>query len=478
MTDDADNTDPGGSGDTNELDRLRAENARLKAALETSPKEDAEAQAAKARKRRRLGSISFAVALALLLPPAVATVWVRNRLLNTDIYVETVAPLANDPDIQDAVANRVATEASKAIDLKSVTQELLPEEAAPLAGVIAAGGDNLINDLSHKAVESDQFAEIWASANRRAHDALVPLLTGGEGNVANFSDGKVVVELDKLVDTVLSGIDDATGLDLKSKVPADAVSGEFVLFESKDLADLQSTVKLFDTISWIAVALVFVSLGGAIFVAEQRRLGVRRAAIGITVSMVVSLALFALARQSYLNALDGVVLNMAAAGSAYDIITVFLKQSLRTGLALGLVLLVGAWLVGPSAAAVRVRGWGQVLVGAVDQRTGERDLGPVPRWVKQHEGALTWSAVAIGGIAFVLWTNPSGAVVLGITAVVAATVGLIRLVSAVSRPDALAGASASDDGSASAGESAGTAAAASVVTGTVADLEDDDVQDS
>ena len=82
----------GGTEDTmSSLEELRAENERLRAALETTSQESSEESEAdhaqKVRTRRRRASIGLAVVLALLLPPAVATVWVRNRMLDTDTYV-------------------------------------------------------------------------------------------------------------------------------------------------------------------------------------------------------------------------------------------------------------------------------------------------------------------------------------------------------------------------------------------------------
>ena len=169
-------------------------------------------------------------------------------------------------------------------------------------------------------------------------------LTGGEGEVLDFSDGQIVLPLDDLVQTVLSGIDDATGLDLASRAPE--IDGEYVLFESQDLADLQDAVAFFNALSWFLPIVTLLLLAGAIVAAPDRRLGVRRVGIAMFVPMLVTLAFIGLARQAYLDALAGSVQSLAAAEAAFDIVTNFLRMSMRVGLAVGLVLIIGAWLVG------------------------------------------------------------------------------------------------------------------------------------
>ncbi|MGI9579512.1 MAG: hypothetical protein ACR2OH_15040, partial [Microthrixaceae bacterium] len=423
-------TETSGDAESSELEALREENRLLTQQLEQfSDSEAAVRERVKGKRLRRL-SISLAVIGALLLPPSVMTVWLRNRVLDTDIYVETVEPLASDPAIQAAVANRIATEVSNALDLESEIESLLPEQAAPLAAFIASGADGLIDDLALSAVQSDQFKTIWEAANREGHAALVAILTGEQGDVLDFSDGQVVLNLAGLVNTVLSGLDDATGLDLASKVPSDALDAQFVLFESSGLADAQAAIQLFDTLSWFLVIVTLACLAGAVLLAPDKRLGFRRIGIGISVSMLLTLVALALGRQAYLNALAGVVESQAAAEAAFDIITNFLRATLRAALALGVVFLLAAWIVGPSRAAAIVRGWGAALSGEVDARTGERDLGPVPRWVRSHVSALTWSTLAIAGVVVVLWQRPTGIVILVIAGAAALVIGVLRLVAA------------------------------------------------
>ncbi|MER6218388.1 hypothetical protein ABT213_30635 [Streptomyces sp. NPDC001674] len=58
---------------------------------------------------RALGSTVLVFVASVLALLAVVAVWANSFIRDTDRYVATVAPLASNPDIQQAVTNRVTT---------------------------------------------------------------------------------------------------------------------------------------------------------------------------------------------------------------------------------------------------------------------------------------------------------------------------------------------------------------------------------
>src|SRR5206468_7646878 len=91
-----------------ELERLRAEVGALRSQLRRAGR-DAEGRAAAgrvARQRWRAVVATLLIVVACVLAPlSVVAVWARNQVTNTDRYVRTVTPLANDPSIQNAIAD-------------------------------------------------------------------------------------------------------------------------------------------------------------------------------------------------------------------------------------------------------------------------------------------------------------------------------------------------------------------------------------
>ena len=139
------------------------------------------------------------VALAALLAPlSVLSTWASGQIQDTDRYLETVAPLASDPDVQAAIVVRVEQVIYSYLDLDATIDEVvvaledqgLPENAAAtlsaLAGPLANGIRSFIHDRITALVQSDAFETAWVEANRTAHSELVAALTG-EGEAPSRS---------------------------------------------------------------------------------------------------------------------------------------------------------------------------------------------------------------------------------------------------------------------------------------------------
>src|SRR4051794_25034493 len=147
------------------------------------------------RRGRAIASIVLIVIASLLLPFAGATFWVRNIVLDSDRYVDTVAPLSHDPAVQEAAATRVANGVVDALDIEQRSREALPKRAQFLAAPIAAAAGQLTHTAALKLLESDQFDKVWRFANQRAHEQMVDALTGRKGRAITTDNGKVVLNL-------------------------------------------------------------------------------------------------------------------------------------------------------------------------------------------------------------------------------------------------------------------------------------------
>src|SRR5437773_1865835 len=96
-----------------ELVRLRAEVRGLR---EPRPR------AGRRRWRWTLASVLIVFGC-LAAPLAVTAIWVDSEVRDTERYVATVAPLAHDPAIQQALTDRITQETVDRIDLTAITGE-------------------------------------------------------------------------------------------------------------------------------------------------------------------------------------------------------------------------------------------------------------------------------------------------------------------------------------------------------------------
>ena len=59
----------------------------------------------------------------ILAPISVVAVWTKNLVTDTDRYVATVAPLASDPAIQSAIADKITAEIFTNLDVAGITNQ-------------------------------------------------------------------------------------------------------------------------------------------------------------------------------------------------------------------------------------------------------------------------------------------------------------------------------------------------------------------
>ena len=189
-------------------------------------------------------------------------VWSSNQLTDTDRYVETVRPLADEPAIQNAIAGKITDEVFTYIDVEAITTQALealgnqglpPQLATQLQAlsVPLANGIELHPKPGGSVVESDAFADAWVAANRVAHEQLVAALTGeGSGSITVEND-TVSVNMAAFIQTVKERLVDR-GFTLAERIPE--VDASFVLFQSKDVARAQQAFNLIDTLGvWLPI---------------------------------------------------------------------------------------------------------------------------------------------------------------------------------------------------------------------------------
>jgi len=365
----AQQTQTSGDAERAELDRLRAENAKLRAAV-SAPGAGPPTEPAKPLRWRRRGRSLAAFTLillgCLLAPLAVVSVWARSEVTDTDRYVATVAPLASDPAIQQAMATTITNKVFEYIDVEELTtsvftaigqSDLLPPQVAAqvpaLAPLVANGIRNFTAEQVNRLVESEVFASAWVEANRAAHEQLVAALTG-EGDVVAVNDGTVSVNMAAFLTAVKERLI-SRGFELAERIPA--VEAEFVIFQSADLAKVQRGFDLLNTLGlWLPlVCLVLIALG--IYLARNHRLAFIGAGFGVALAMLAVAIALIVVRRIYLDSVPPELLPPSAAADMYDTVVRYLREAIRAGAVLGLVVAAGAFLAGPSRTATTVRRW-------------------------------------------------------------------------------------------------------------------------
>jgi hypothetical protein len=322
---------------------------------EVSPVSDSEpgdrnggGAAQRADRRHLVPTILIIVASILLFFAAFAT-WVKRQALETDTWVETSSELLEDDDIQDALANFLVTELYANVDVEAELAQILPPELQRLAGPAAGALRELALRTAREALSRPAIQTLWEEANRAAHERLIALV---EDDIPATEDGTVTLDLGTIVGSI--GDEIGVGANLADRLPPDAAQLE--VLKADQLETAQSGVRILRALVWILVVLTIVLYALAIYLARGRRRETVRAT-GISLLVVGALVLLGdrLAGNAVVDSLAATAAAEPAADSVWTIGTSQLVAIGQAGVIYGVVLILGAWLAGPSGWATSAR---------------------------------------------------------------------------------------------------------------------------
>ncbi|MFG2027492.1 hypothetical protein [Streptomyces sp. NPDC048825] len=399
------------------------------------------------RRVRRAGS-SVLLLLALLLAPlAVVAAWVQDTVSDTDRYVETVAPLASEPPVQDVVINRLTDRVVANVDVAAVTDSLtrvLQDAGAPprvvegaesLEGPLREAVRTVVDRTVTRVITGDVFQQVWEGANRRSHAAVVNMLTGEREGALRAEGDTVQLDVGAVVDEVRERLVDA-GFDKAAAIPD--TDRTITLFHTEELGKAQDTMRLLDILgTWLPV-LTVVLAALAVWSNPAHRVTLMITATGVGVMMVVLLVALAVVRRVYLDSVPPTALPTDAAAAIYDTFVRFLRDSTRTLLVVAVITALVAYLYGPGrpARAVRtVTDRGTTAAGRGLHRAGVR-TGSTGRWLTDHRAWTTGAVIAAGALALVLWNHPTVGAVALVLGIALAVLIVVAVLAAAAGPTA------------------------------------------
>jgi hypothetical protein len=407
-----------------ELQRVKAERQELEARVETLE--------ARPEKRRRLRRIFTPILVALSIVVFTVTVpaaWGARTVLNTDRYVATVAPLADDPAVQASIASRLTDQVFSALDVEGTLSDALAglgERATVLAAPLTTAIRGFVQDQVLKVVQSDAFRTFWVEANRFVHTQVLAILEG-ESDTVSVVEGKVLLNLLPLVNLALGSIQavasDLVGRDVtlpqitQGEVPSAAIAkleqslgidlpddyGQIAVYDSQDLEALQQTLYTFERLLVFLLILIPLLVAASLLVSTRRRRTLIQLATGAAVGLVVVRRIAIITRDSLFDRVD------TERFPSVRVLTNELMESLfrYTGILLAIVLLtlVIALITGPYPWAVKVRGWirdGARGIAAAFGGHATPDTART-RWIRDHRDGLMLGGAIVAVLLLLLF---------------------------------------------------------------------------
>ncbi|HET7236358.1 MAG TPA: hypothetical protein VFK59_07995 [Actinomycetota bacterium] len=423
-----------------DVERLKAERDALQAEVEKL-----EDRPERRRRVRRILTPVLVILTVVIFTVTVPAAWGNRTILNTDRYVSTVAPLAEDPAVQASLARRVTDRVFTALDVQGKLGGVLPENLTILAAPMTEAVRGFVEEQVLKLVETEAFARFWEEANRFAHTQVLAILEG-EGETVSVEEGKVLLNLMPLVNLALVQIQgvasDLVGRDVTipevtpGMLPDQAVAalegalgvdlpedyGAIAVYDSDELGALQQALYVFQRLLLLLIVLIPVLVALTLWVSTRRRRTLIQLAAGGVAGLVLIRRGALLLRENLFESVD--TQEFPSVRVLTDQLTDSLFRYTAVLLAIVLVTLLVALVTGPYPWAVALRGWvrdaarsvGAAIGGAAAPETSRT------RWIAEHRDGLMLGVAAVG-VALVFFVDLSALWFL----VVAVLVGLLEL---------------------------------------------------
>jgi hypothetical protein len=302
-------------------------------------------------RRRKLPLALIAVG-SLITLLAVFALWANRQLLDTDNWTDTSSELLENDDIRGQISIFLVDQLYANTDVQGRLEQALPPRAAPLAGPAAGALKDLAVRGTNALLQRPRPQELWEEANRRAHERFLQIVEGGGDNVST-EGGDVTIDLSSLLGQTADRF--GAGEQVAERVPEG--SAQLTIAESDDLELAQDAVDLLKAAAIVLVVLGLGLLALAVFLAKGwRREALRAAGFGLALAGGLALVARSFAGDAVVDALASTESVRPAAEATWSISTSLLEEAASATLAYGVVLILAAWLAGPTRLATGIRG--------------------------------------------------------------------------------------------------------------------------
>ena len=346
------------------LEALEAENARLRAEPGAAATVTDGSQGPRGSRWRAFFSALCIVIATILVPVSVVSAWARLELVDEAAFVQTLAPLADDPAVQQMIIDETVEAVEAKVDFDELTTQVfdgisqlgLPPRVSQalelLQAPAAAGLSNLLNQTVTRVVESDAFADTWTATTRAAHRVLTAAATSDGGGIVVLNDDGLGIQLGAIVERVKQNLLDQ-GVGIAQLIPA--IDKVVIIGTGETLVTVRTTYAIATAAGWWLpiISLGLFALG--ILIARRRSTAVLGSGIGFAVGGGVLAILFAAGYPIIGQTAAQLGVSVTALDVVYQSLTGSMQQTASIVILLGLVIAVLGWFAGRWSPAVRSR---------------------------------------------------------------------------------------------------------------------------
>lgn len=417
---------------------LEAQNRALVADGTVAASAAPEPRAPKRRWRTPVSIVAIVLA-ALLVPIAVLGTWVRVQLVDTDRFVATFAPLADDPAVQSFVADQAITAINDNLDISGMIDNAfdglaelnLPPRAKDALGLLRVpakqGVQSLIDQTVTKLVASPAFADIWQQSLRRAHSRAIAIIQGQPGTAIDLDEnGTLSIDLGVVVDQVKAALH-KQGIGIADMIPK--IDKTIPITTSDSLVLIRTLYQVAVAagywLPWAVLGLVVLGL----VVARNRMRAVAWTGAIFAIALLLLAAGLGTGRLFFVGSVSPSLMPAATARVVFGQLTELMFSTIAALVMLSVLVMIGGWIAGRSSSARTTRGAVDGLFAHARRFFDAHgmDTRGVGRWLDRWRAPVLIAVIVIATLAVFASRPVSTAVVVIAAVCIVVAVILIEL---------------------------------------------------
>lgn len=286
-------------------------------------------------------AVIFLVLGTLLLPVGVVGHWGHRTFNDTNRFVQTVAPLASVPEVQDGIADTITDSLITVEGASAQVEEWFPRAPEGLVNTVSEAVVSRVNAIVRELAGTPQFATAWGLANGNVQKAFIAVLNNDPPDSLSVQDGNLVLNLDVLRENVRQRVE-AEGISLP-QVQSERIPATVVLASDVQVQQIRGIYQFTSPIlAWfwiLPVALLVLS----VLLYPNKPRAVRRVGFGVLLGAAIIAAFLMLGVGFLTPALQNTAF-AAAQQPIWNTLTAYLAQAAWITAGVGVVLVgLGAW---------------------------------------------------------------------------------------------------------------------------------------
>jgi len=347
--------------------------------------------------------VIFTIA-AILLPISLTAFWGQRTLTDTERYVATVAPLSQDPTIQQAIGTLVTDKTVAKLDVENKLDAILPPALHQIGPILAGGVATLITRAINAFLTSPQFHDLWVLINTSIQKSTIAALSGNPTGPVTIQGDQVILDTGEALTAVKQRLVDK-GVPFAANIPIpDKADREVVLLTSPQLQSARTAYAIGQPVAqWLIYLVLGLFILAMILVRNKPRMLV---GIGIAalISSILLKAGLGFGESTLTDTLAGTPLAIGQQ-AFYSILTVFLINGARALFIIGLILVAVGWFLGNSSTGRKARALADQVGDNAGDALSDSPVGKVGAWVGGHRGLLYVGLISLLGVILVFFTD-------------------------------------------------------------------------